>query len=144
MNTIYYGHGAYGVEAASRLYFGKKAKNLTLAESALLAGIPKGPSLYSPYVNEEKASVRKNMILRQMQEDGMITKKRLLMPARKSCPIARSNKSSCKQKQAPYFYDDVIRELKQTLGLTEEQIETYGLHIETTLQPELQKSLKRL
>ncbi|EFG2693645.1 transglycosylase domain-containing protein, partial [Escherichia coli] len=62
LNTIYYGHGAYGVEAASRLYFGKKAKNLTLAESALLAGIPKGPSLYSPYVNEEKASARKNMI----------------------------------------------------------------------------------
>ena len=55
MNTVYFGHGMYGVEAASRFYFGKSAKSLTLAESALLVGIPKGPTYYSPLVNEEKA-----------------------------------------------------------------------------------------
>ncbi|MGM0918683.1 MAG: transglycosylase domain-containing protein [Bacillota bacterium] len=139
LNTIYYGHGAYGVEAASRLYFGKKAKNLTLAESALLAGIPKGPSLYSPYVNEEKAGARKNMILRHMQEDGMITKKAAAEAAKEKLSYRPLQHKQLQAKQAPYFYDDVIRELKQSLGLTEEQIETYGLHIQTTLNPELQK-----
>ena len=49
LNTIYYGHGAYGIEAASRLYFDKTAKELTLAEASMLAGIPKGPSVYSPF-----------------------------------------------------------------------------------------------
>lgn len=53
LNTIYYGHGAYGIEAASRLYFGKRAKDINTAEAAMLAGIPKGPSVYSPFVNEK-------------------------------------------------------------------------------------------
>ena len=55
LNTVYFGHGMYGVEAASRFYFGKCSKDLTLAESALLMAIPKGPTIYSPVVNEEKA-----------------------------------------------------------------------------------------
>ena len=142
MNTIYYGHGAYGVEAASRLYFGKTAKNLTLAESALLAGIPKGPSLL-PLCERRKSRSKKKMILKQMQEDGMITKA-AADASKEKLSYRPLKQKQLQAKQAPYFYDDVIRELKQTLGLTEEQIETYGLHIETTLQPELQKSLKRL
>ena len=66
VNTIYYGHGAYGIEAASRLYFGKHAKDLNDAEAVLLAGIPKGPSGYSPYVSEKKAKQRQETILRLM------------------------------------------------------------------------------
>lgn len=116
---------------------------MTLAESALLAGIPKGPSLYSPYVNEEKAGARKNMILRHMQEDGMITKKAAAEAAKEKLSYRPLQKKQLQAKQAPYFYDDVIRELKQSLGLTEEQIETYGLHIQTTLNPELQKMAEK-
>ena len=63
MNTIYYGHGAYGIEAAARLYFDKHAKNLTLSEASMLAGIPKGPSYYSPLIHQENAKKRQNIIL---------------------------------------------------------------------------------
>ncbi|MGE6630391.1 transglycosylase domain-containing protein [Bacillus sp. NPDC077027] len=138
LNTIYYGHGAYGIEAASRLYFGKKASQLSIAEAAMLAGIPKGPSLYSPYVNEEKANARKNMILHLMKEQGMLSKKEATA-AKQEKLTYRPIQKQLHAKQAPYFYDDVIRELKQTLRLTDEQIETYGLHIQTTLDPRLQR-----
>ncbi|GAA3318558.1 hypothetical protein GCM10020331_021860 [Ectobacillus funiculus] len=74
LNTIYYGHGAYGIEAASRLYFNKHAADLTLAEASMLAGIPKGPSYYSPYLNEQRAKQRQALILGQMREQGYITK----------------------------------------------------------------------
>ena len=67
LNQIYYGHGAYGAEAAAELYFGKHASELTLAESAMLAGIPKGPKYYSPYMDMKNAKDRQQTIL---QHDG--------------------------------------------------------------------------
>lgn len=73
LNTVYFGHGMYGVEAASRFYFAKSAKSLTLAESALLVGIPKGPTYYSPLVNEEKAVTRQQLILTLMENQQKIT-----------------------------------------------------------------------
>src|SRR5213080_3353876 len=63
LNTIYYGNGAYGVEAASQYYFGKSASKLSLAEAAMLAGIPKGPGLYSPLVSQQRAKLRQKIIL---------------------------------------------------------------------------------
>ncbi|WP_025701093.1 transglycosylase domain-containing protein, partial [Paenibacillus forsythiae] len=73
LNEIYYGHGAYGIEAASRMYFGKSAASLDLAESALLAGIPKGPTYYSPYTHPDNAKKRQKIILSSMAEMGEIT-----------------------------------------------------------------------
>lgn len=73
LNEIYYGHGAYGIEAASQLYFGKSATDLTLAESALLAGVPKGPTYYSPYNNMKKAKDRQKIVLSAMVDTGNIT-----------------------------------------------------------------------
>ncbi|MCG6197595.1 transglycosylase domain-containing protein, partial [Anoxybacillus sp. LAT_38] len=73
MNQIYYGHSAYGAQAAAQTYFGKDAKDLTLAESALLAGIPKGPSYYSPFVDFDKAKSRQQVILQAMVRSGYIT-----------------------------------------------------------------------
>ena len=66
LNTIYYGHGAYGAQAASQYYFGKDAKDLTLPEASMLAGIPKGPSNYSPLDNLEKAKSRQKVVLQAM------------------------------------------------------------------------------
>src|SRR5690606_30564375 len=74
LNTIYYGHGAYGIEAASQYYFGKSASDLSLAEAAMIAGIPKGPSYYSPLVAAEKAKQRQITVLKAMQKNGFITK----------------------------------------------------------------------
>src|ERR1035438_6992298 len=68
-NQIYLGHGMYGFEAASQFYFGKHAKNLTLTEAALLAGLPKGPVAFSPLLYPEKAIRRRNLVLTEMEED---------------------------------------------------------------------------
>src|SRR5699024_8640928 len=73
INTINFGHGSYGVEAASQYYYGKSADELSLAESAMLAGIPKGPSYFSPLVDEEKAKQRQALILQAMTNEGYIS-----------------------------------------------------------------------
>ena len=73
MNTVYYGHGMYGVEVASRFYFGKSASDLTLAEATMLTGVPKGPSIYSPIANLDKATNRQHVILKLMADQGAIT-----------------------------------------------------------------------
>jgi len=78
LNQIYLGEGAYGVEAASRVYFGKHADELTLSESALLAGLPKAPSLYNPYENPDRALQRRTYVLRQMRDLGWIDRERYL------------------------------------------------------------------
>src|SRR5690606_33568461 len=74
LNQIYFGHSTYGVQAAAQLFFGKDAKSLTLAESALLAGVPKGPRYYSPYWNMENALKRQKLVLEAMARHGAITK----------------------------------------------------------------------
>src|SRR6266850_6388402 len=72
-NQIYLGHGVYGFEAASQFYFSKPAKQLTLDEAALLAGLPKSPSYYSPINHPDHAIKRRNLVINSMLEDGMIT-----------------------------------------------------------------------
>ena len=76
LNHIYLGHGTYGIEAASQGYFGKSASDLTLAEAAMLAGLPKAPSNYSPYLHPERAYQRQAYVLTRMLEDGYITEAR--------------------------------------------------------------------
>ena len=76
LNHIYLGHGTYGIEAASQGYFGKGARDLTLAEAALLAGLPKAPSNYSPYLHPDRAYQRQAYVLSRMLEDEYITKDR--------------------------------------------------------------------
>jgi penicillin-binding protein 1A len=66
LNQIYLGHGTYGIEAASQCYFGKSARDLNVAEASLLAGLPKAPSKYSPFVNPEKAQQRQHYVLTRM------------------------------------------------------------------------------
>src|SRR5690606_11233162 len=73
LNTINFGHGADGIEAASQYYYGKSAKDLTLAEAALLIGIPKGPGVYSPFYSAENAKNRQLLILNEMHDLNMIT-----------------------------------------------------------------------
>ena len=72
-NQIFLGHGVYGFEAASEYYFGKPARSLTLTEAALLAGLPKGPGIYSPINHPERAQKRRNLVINAMLEDGKIT-----------------------------------------------------------------------
>ncbi len=143
INTIYYGHGVYGIEAAANYYFGKSAKDLSLAEAALLVGIPKGPGTYSPYVNQEKAEARQEIILKTMKNEGYITANQLDAALREE--LVYTKKESKPQKGiAPYFQDAVMESVAELLQIDEEAIQTQGLKIYTTLDISMQETAEKL
>lgn len=132
LNTIYFGNGAYGVQAASQYYFGKNASDLTLAEASLLAGVPKGPGVYSPLVSMENAKKRQQLILNSMVNHQLIDKKKAEAAA--AAPIKLVGKHQhTKTGIAPYFQDAVRQQLKSVLNVDEGTIELGGLKIYTTL-----------
>nr|WP_106783436.1 transglycosylase domain-containing protein [Lysinibacillus timonensis] len=138
LNTVNYGHGMYGVEAASQYYFSKSASDLTLAESAMLAGIPKGPSIYSPIQDFEKASNRQQLILSLMEEQNKINtaeKERAL-----SQQIVLKNDEWVAHSIAPYFLDTVWQEATQILEEKGLSIREGGWTIKTTLNQAHQKA----
>lgn len=139
LNTIYYGHGAYGAEAASRYYFNKHANELSLAEAALLAGIPKGPHTYSPYVNFDLAKERQETILLMMEKEGYITKTEAELASKEKLDFQTKRDVQTKERLAPYFQDEVMKKVKEILKGDEKLIETMGLKIYTTFDPHLQK-----
>ncbi|MGM0843472.1 MAG: transglycosylase domain-containing protein [Bacillota bacterium] len=143
LNTIYYGHGAYGVEAASQFYFGKTAEELTVAEAAMLAGIPKGPSLYSPIDSFEKAKERQGLILNAMKEDKMISDKRADQASMETLKIVGEYPHQSVE-TAPYFQDVVKNILRNQLGIDERTIELGGLKVYTTLNPKHQKAAEEV
>src|SRR5438445_3224323 len=105
-NQIYLGHGVYGFEAASQFYFSKPAKQLTLDEAALLAGLPKSPSYYSPITHPERALRRRNLVINSMLEDGMITAQQAA--AARDQPI-RLEVAHEPDSLAPYFVEELRR-----------------------------------
>ncbi|MGM7723589.1 transglycosylase domain-containing protein [Metabacillus sp. Hm71] len=138
LNTIYYGHGVYGIEAAAKYYFGKNSSELSLAEAAMLAGIPKGPSVYSPYANQERAKERQTMILETMEKEGYITEKQLNQALQEKLTY-KTKEENVQKGIAPYFQDAVMSSLADQLNIDAQIIETKGLKIYTTLDPEMQK-----
>lgn len=135
LNHIYLGHGAYGIEAASQSYFGKSARSLTLPEAAVLAGLPKAPSRFSPYVNMERARQRQAYVLTRMQEDGYIT------PAAKDKAIKEPVKlisSKPREKIAPYFTENVRRYILEKYG--SDALYREGLEVYTTISAEMQRA----
>lgn len=137
LNTIYYGHGAYGVEAASQYYFGKSAKELTLAEASMLAGIPKGPGSYSPIVNLEKAKNRQKIVLKAMVNKGYISKTEATQSVQTPL-IFKGEHNIVTNKMAPYFQDAVRQVLQTQLHIDERTIELGGLRVYTTLNEKQQ------
>lgn len=133
LNQVPYGGSAYGVEEASKTYFGKSAKNLTVAEAALLAGLPQAPSLYSPYQNPELALRRRNEVLERMYKEKYITedqkKKAIATPL-----VIKPLKTNIK---APHFVFYVKKELEEQYG--KEVVEEGGLNVTTTLDLDIQE-----
>ncbi|CAG7652955.1 transglycosylase domain-containing protein [Paenibacillus allorhizosphaerae] len=138
LNQIYYGHSTYGIQAAAQLFFGKTAHDLTLAESALLAGIPKGPRYYSPYYDMDSALNRQKTVLHTMVESGYITQQEADAAAREKLNILPLE--SKKPITAPYFRDYVRNRATELLGIEEDQFEDMGLRIYTTLDLKAQKN----
>ncbi|MDD2585189.1 MAG: PBP1A family penicillin-binding protein [Syntrophomonadaceae bacterium] len=132
-NTIYFGHGAYGVEVAAQTYFGKSARDLTLAESALLAGLPQWPARYDPYKAPEEARKRQKIVLLRMQEEGIITyrERQAALAEKLQYHQARSNG------EAPYFIAMVKDYLSKKYG--ERMVVQGGLQVYTTLDINMQK-----
>jgi penicillin-binding protein 2A len=125
LNYIYYGEGAYGLQRAAQIYFGKTASKLTLAESAMLAGLPKAPTNYSPVDHPEEAKVRRNLVLQLMKSGGYITSeerdKAMAEPIKlsKKSILAASNKYSS-------YVDYVLQEATEKFKLTEQEVLTSG------------------
>jgi penicillin-binding protein 1A len=134
-NQIFLGHGAYGFEAASEYYFSKPAKQLTLDEAALLAGLPKAPGLYSPINHPDRALKRRNLVINAMLEDGKITAKQA-NDARNQ-PI-QLNVQKDPNSLAPYFVEEIRRYLENKYGT--DQVHQSGLRVYTTLDMDLQRT----
>lgn len=141
LNTINYGHGKYGIETASKYYFGKSAKDLTLAEAAMLTGIPKSPSNYSPFVNLEKATQRQQMILKNMYDDGVISEAEYNKALDEELKFIGEEEED-ELESVMYYQDAVIEELKSLKEIPESFLETGGLKVYTSLDMEAQKELE--
>ncbi len=142
LNNIYLGEGAYGIAAAADIYFDKKVQELTLAECALVAGLPQAPSVYSPYRNMELAKKRRAMVVNRMLDDGHITREQARKINESEIKLSTDIKINT-LKKAPYFVDFVIRELRDKAGLEEQEVIQGGYKIYTTLNYEYQKAAEK-
>jgi penicillin-binding protein 1A len=134
-NQIYLGHGVYGFATGAEYYFGKSVKDLTLAEAALLAALPKAPNNYSPLRNPERALRRRNLVIDCMARAGKITSSEAI--AAKNTPI-QLHIHDDPNTLAPYFVEEVRQYLEKRYGT--EQVHESGLRVYTTLNRELQKA----
>ena len=135
LNQIYLGHGAYGVASAAENYFGKQIEELSLAESALLAGLPQAPTKYSPFNHPEQAKKRQTYILNRMVEEEFISNRELGEAFQKPLKIkARQNSF---MEKAPYFVEYLRRSLEEKYG--KEALYKNGLQVYTTVDLEMQR-----
>ncbi len=141
LNTIYYGHGMYGIENASKFYFDKKAADLDLAEAAMLTGIPKSPSNYSPIVNYEIAKKRQVDILYNLLKNKAITEDEYNQAINENLNIV-GEKNYQNVANVMYYQDAVMRELKNLKEIPASYLETGGIKIYTNLDMNAQKILE--
>ena len=148
LNIVYFGAGAYGVEAASRRYFSKPASELTLSEAATIAGIVQRPTAFDPTRNPERSQERRNLVLGEMVQAGFITA--MEADAARQVPLEdilnpSLPRNGCTSSYAPYFCEYVVRTLANdpvygaTAGEREALLRRGGLTIRTTMEPVAQR-----
>src|SRR5688572_20977376 len=138
-NQVHFGHGTHGVEAASRLYFGKRAKDLTLEEAAMIAGIIQSPARQSPYVNRAAAKSKRDYTLQEMAENGYITQEQA--DAAKQKPIVTRGQPQPVRSVAPFFTEEVRKHLEQKYGA--KALYESGLSVHTGIDIRLQRAANR-
>jgi penicillin-binding protein 1A len=138
LNQIYYGHGTYGVEAAARAYFGKSVNDLTIAECAMIASLPKAPNNYSPYRNPKRARKRRDHVIRRMADVSFITKEQAKASMLEDFHLGGIQEMLNK---APYFVEHVRRILEEKFGSS--KLYRAGLKVYTTLNIDMQESAQR-
>ncbi len=136
LNNVYLGAGAYGVSGASKIYFNKTLDQLTLAELALIAGLPQAPSVYNPYNNKDLAKKRRNQVLKRMLTMKYITKEEYEQATNAEIVLSSIPQLYTTNK-APYFSDYVLKELEQ-LGFEETDVIHGGYRVITTLDSKAQ------
>lgn len=137
LNQIYFGEGAWGIEAAAQEYFGKSATELDLAESATLAALPRAPSRLNPRVNPDQAQTEREVVLTRMRDQGLISAEEYDEAAAEELELRRGERST--EEQAPYFVEAVRRILEEQLG---DAVYTRGYRIHTTLDLGAQRVLE--
>jgi 1A family penicillin-binding protein len=142
LNQVFYGSGAFGVEAAAKTYFGKDASELDLAECALIAGLPQRPTDYSPHVDLEAAVNRRNVVLDRMAELGKITPEER-DKAKAEKPRIVPLKPTKYRSKAPYFTDYVKRYLREKYEYGDDLIYRGGLRVYTTLNYQMQVAAQK-
>ncbi len=134
-NQIFLGHGVYGFEAASEFYFSKPAGKLTLSEAALLAGLPKGPGIYSPINHPERSMKRRNLVINALLEDGKITTSQAADARNEPIGLRLQHDPNS---LAPYFVEEIRRYLETKYGA--DQVHEGGLKVYTSLDVDLQRA----
>jgi penicillin-binding protein 1A len=140
MNTVYYGNHAYGVEAAARTYFSRKAKKLSLLQAALLAGLPQAPSVYDPFKNPARAIERRNHVLEALYETGKISYANYQEAIRVTDLKLKPGKIYTRIRE-PYFFSYVRDELIEKYGA--ETVRSGGLKVYTTIDRRMQRAANR-
>ncbi|HET6946701.1 MAG TPA: penicillin-binding protein 1A [bacterium] len=141
LNQVYFGQGAYGVEMASRVYFGKHVKSLTLAEGAMLAGVIRAPSIYSPHQNPELAKARQRIVLQRMAQLGYITPKQAAEAVERPLGVSEGGNAGLIGIRAPYFVSYLLPYLLDRYG--EEVVYNGGLRVYTTLDIRMQADAEK-
>jgi penicillin-binding protein 1A len=134
LNSIYLGRGAWGIELAARTYFGKPAAALTVTEGAMLAGLTKGPTYYSPDRHPDRAQERLAYVLARMQEDGDAAQ----VPAKSGLPQMVAYDHAAQRDSGYYFLDHVSREARTLAGIP--SLTTASTTVHTTIRPDLQRA----
>lgn len=138
LNTVYFGRGAYGVESAAHRFFGSTTADLTLAQAALLAGCIQSPTRYDPFANPADALDRRNLVLREMRDQGYLTTEEAAAATAEPLGLKEDTAAATASQFAPYFVEYVRRELLEELG--SERLYQGGLRIYTTLDPVAQRA----
>ncbi len=141
LNSIYYGAGCYGIEAAAETYFGKTASELTLVEAATLAGLPQSPTSYDPTLHPDRALERRNTVLAHMLSAGDITQEQYDDAIATPLEIHYTPRESSGAYQYPYFVDYVKSQLLQTFS--SDVIFKGGLTVKTTIDPAIQAAAEQ-
>jgi penicillin-binding protein 2A len=144
LNQIYFGEGAWGIQRAAKIYFGKEASELTLSESAMLAGLIKAPSILSPFKNMEKSIERRNLVLTLMENEGYISQSDVEKAKQEPVVLKEEKVEDEYDGKYPYYVDHIIQEAMKKYKLTQNEVLSGGLHIFTELNPAIQKATEEV
>jgi 1A family penicillin-binding protein len=151
LNTIYFGHQAYGIDAAAQVYFGLQDKpgkpasaQLDLAQSAMLAGIPNSPYLYDPLLHPQAAFNRFESVLESMISQRYITRVQALEAISEAQRPGFFKPGNFSQKRAPHFFQFVLQQLEQSMHLSRQQLSRSGMQVYTTLNVALQDQIQKV